>query len=103
MSITGKLALTQNLEAINECKELNLPTVTLIVAGRHVILENYLNDWNSIVMCYLPGSEGDGIANVLTGKSEIRGKLPMPWYQKVEDIKTDKIMFEVGYGLSYSK
>ena len=52
-------------------------------------------------MCYLPGSEGDGIANVLTGKSEFRGKLPMPWYQEVDDIKTDQVLFPVGYGLAY--
>ncbi len=101
ISITGKMALRKNLQAINECKELSIPTVTLIVAGRNLILEDYLKDWDSVVMCYLPGSEGDGIANVLTGKSEFRGKLPMPWYQEVDDIKTDQVLFPVGYGLAY--
>lgn len=103
MSIVGSLALEQNKAAITSCKKLGLPTVTLIVAGRQVILEDYMNDWDSVVMCYLPGSEGDGIANVLTGKSEFCGKLPMPWYQHVEDIKTEKVLFPVGYGLGYAK
>jgi len=52
-------------------------------------------------MCYLPGSEGDGVANVLTGKSIFKGTLPMPYYSKVEDIRTDKVLFPVGYGLKY--
>lgn len=103
MSITGRMALRQNKNAIEICKELNIPTITLIVAGRHLILEDNLKNWDSVVMCYLPGSEGDGIANVLTGRSEFRGKLPMPWYQQVEDIKTDQVLFPVGYGLTYSK
>ena len=52
-------------------------------------------------MCYLPGSEGEGVANVLTGKSSFKGILPMPYYRKVEDIRTDHVMYPVGYGLTY--
>ncbi len=60
-----------------------------------------MKQWDGIVMCYLPGSEGDGIANVLTGKSCFKGTLPMPYYSTVEDIRTDNVMFPVGYGLKY--
>jgi beta-glucosidase len=60
-----------------------------------------MKQWDGIVMCYLPGSEGNGVANVLSGKSSFKGKLPMPYYSKVEDIRTDKVLFPVGYGLKY--
>jgi len=31
-------------------------------------------------MCYLPGSEGKGISDVLCGCADFAGKLPSPWY-----------------------
>jgi len=101
ISITGKLGLDGNADAIKLAKELQHPTVACIVAGRNVIMDEYMNQWDGIVMCYLPGSEGDGVANVLTGKSIFKGTLPMPYYSKVEDIRTDKVLFPVGYGLKY--
>ncbi len=101
ISITKELGLDANANAIDLAKSLGHPTVTCIVAGRNVIISDYMKQWDGIVMCYLPGSEGDGIANVLTGKSSFKGTLPMPYYSKVEDIRTDNVMFPVGYGLKY--
>jgi beta-glucosidase len=66
-----------------------------------VIYEEYDSDWDAVVMCYLPGSEADGVANVLTGKSSFSGKLPMPYYASTDDILTANTKFDVGYGLSY--
>ncbi len=101
ISITGKLGLDGNKEAIDQAKNLGLPTITLLVAGRNVIMKDYMNQWDSIVMCYLPGSEGDGVANVLIGKSSFKGKLSMPYYSNVKDIRTDNVLYPVGYGLKY--
>jgi len=101
ISITGKLGLDGNAEAIKLAKDLQHPTVTCIVSGRNVIMDEYMNQWDGIVMCYIPGSEGDGVANVLTGKSCFKGTLPMPYYAKVDDIRTDKVLFPVGYGIMY--
>lgn len=101
ISITEELGLNGNAKAIDLAKNLGHPTVACIVAGRNVIISDYMKQWDGIVMCYLPGSEGDGIANVLTGKSSFKGTLPMPYYAKVGDIRTDQIMFPVGYGLKY--
>lgn len=101
ISITGELGLDGNAKAIDLAKRLGLPTIACLVAGRNVIISDYMNQWDGIVMCYLPGSEGDGVANVLTGKSSFKGTLAMPYYSKVEDIRTEQVMFPVGYGLKY--
>lgn len=101
LSITGSKAMPENTAAIAEAKALGKPTVACIVAGRNVIIDDYINDWDSVVMCYLPGSEADGISNVLLGKSQFSGKLAMPWYSSVNDIGTDKEKFKIGYGLNY--
>lgn len=102
INITGSLGLTGNKKAIDQAKSLGNPTVALIVSGRNVIISDYMEQWDGIVMCYLPGSEGDGIANVLTGKKTFKGTLPMPYYSRVEDIRTDQVLYPVGYGLTYS-
>lgn len=103
LSIVGELAHPDNEEAIEYATSLNIPTVTLLVTGRNTIITEYMNDWDGIVMCYLPGSEGDGVASVLVGEKPFHGKLSMPYYKKVEDIGKDNIelLYEFGYGLTY--
>lgn len=99
ISIVGTHALADNKKVIELADSLGLPTVTLLVAGRNVLLGDYWKQWDTVVMCYLPGSEGDGIANVLCGKKNFRGTLPMPYYSETGDIGTEKVLFPVGYGL----
>ena len=102
MSLFGTLGLKGNSEARKEAKELGKPTVTCIVAGRNVLINKRLyDDWDSVVMCYLPGSEGKGISDVLCGCADFTGKLPSPWYSSLDQIRTDKCWLERGYGLSY--
>lgn len=101
LSIVGKLALGGNKAAIETAKQLGKPTATLVVAGREVLLGDYLNSWDSVVMCYLPGSEGEGVANVLAGKTGFSGKLSMPWYKTTKGIGTEDVLFKQGYGLTY--
>jgi beta-glucosidase len=103
LSIVGEKAHKDNKAAIDLAKSLNKPVITLLIAGRNVIISDYIDDWDGLVMCYLPGSEGDGVASVLSGEAPFTGKLPMPYYESVDDIgKEDaKLLFEVGYGLTY--
>ncbi|MBP5362233.1 MAG: hypothetical protein J6Y71_04320 [Ruminococcus sp.] len=58
-------------------------------------------DWNSDVMCYLPGKEGKGISDVLCGCADFTGKLPSNWYGSLDQIGTDKCFIKCGYGESY--
>lgn len=104
LSITGDKAHPENIEAIELAKSLDKPVVTLIIAGRNVIISEYMDDWDGVVMCYLPGTEGDGIASVLSGEAPFAGKLPMPYYKSVEDIgdESKNLLFDMGYGLTYT-
>ena len=103
LSITGEFGHEENQEAIEFAESLDKPVITLLVAGRNVIISDYVDNWDGLVMCYLPGSEGDGVASVLSGEVNFTGKLPMPYYKSVEDIgKEDATMlYEFGYGLEY--
>ena len=58
-----------------------------------------------------PGSEGDGIAEVLFGEYNFSGKLPHSWPKSVKDYKEKygpnfwdksiKPLYPLGYGLNY--
>ncbi len=102
LSLTGSLSLPENAAAIAEAKALGKPIVTVIIAGRNVLIGDYINDWDAVVMSYLPGTEGGGIAAVLTGEAPFTGKLPMPWYKSVDDIgkENPNLLFELGFGLT---
>lgn len=102
LALCGSLGLSRNKQAIAEAKELGKPTVACIVAGRQVLIDDYADDWDSIVMCYLPGSEGQGVADVICGDADFTGKLPSDWYGSVDEIGTSKNWLPKGYGLSYN-
>lgn len=101
MELCGELGLKGNAEAIAEAEALGKPTVACVVAGRQVILGDCYDKCDGVVMCYLPGSEGQGVADVLCGGSSFTGKLPSPWYNSVDQIGTGDCWLERGFGLSY--
>ncbi len=102
MELCGTLGLRGNKAAIDEANSFGKPVVACIVAGRQVIIKDYYDDWDAVVMCYLPGSEGQGVADVLCGRNDFTGKLPSPWYNSVDQIGTDTYWLPQGYGLSYN-
>lgn len=104
LALCGALGLPGNAVAIAKARALGKPTVTCIIAGRNVILDQADYDsWDSVVMCYLPGSEGKGISDVLCGCADFTGNLPSAWYGSIEQIGTDECFLERGYGESYGK
>ncbi len=91
-----------NTQAIDDARMLKKPIVTCIIAGRQLAISNSdMSSWDSVVMCYLPGSEGKGISDVLCGCANFSGKLPEPWYNATRKIGTDDQLFKTGYGLTY--
>ena len=90
LSITGKLALRGNLSAIRKAQALReergIPVTALLVAGRNLIISEEEDNWDSIVMCGLPGSAGEGIADVLLGREKFTGISPMPWYRDLNEV-----------------
>ena len=100
LSITGCHALEENQDAIEEARllrdEYGIPTVACIVSGRHVLIDDYIDKWDAVVMCYLPGSEGRGVANLLMGVSGFYGSLKKPWYKSTNG--TEECLFPEGYG-----
>ncbi|MGW4299796.1 glycoside hydrolase family 3 protein [Streptomyces sp. NPDC004376] len=51
----------------------------LIVSGRPQLVGDQLNKIGALVASWLPGTEGDGVADVLYGKRAFTGQLPVTW------------------------
>jgi beta-glucosidase len=80
--------------------------VVLDVAGRTQIITDELPKIDAFVASWLPGSEGEGVADVLFGKQPFTGKLPVTWPRSqaqepinVGDRNYDPL-FPYGYGLT---
>jgi len=79
-----------------------------MLSGRALYVNPQINAADAFVEAWLPGSEGEGVADVLTGKYDFTGKLSFSWPRRpdqtplnVGDPKYDP-QFAYGFGLSYA-
>jgi beta-glucosidase len=100
---------SDNLELLKKYKSEGIKTVAVFLSGRPMWVNNHLNASDAFVAAWLPGSEGGGVADVLFGKRDFKGKLPFSWPKlatqyvlNVGDKGYDPL-FAYGYGLSYAK
>jgi beta-glucosidase len=84
-----------------------VPIVTLLISGRPMIADLVMDASEAFMAIWLPGSEGDGIADVLFGDYAPTGKLSFTWPRSVDqhpinvgDENYDPL-FEFGYGLTW--
>ncbi len=84
-----------------------VPVVTLLISGRPLIVDAALEASDSFAAVWLPGTEADGIADVLFGDYAPTGKLSFSWPRSAEqhpinvgDEDYDPL-FAFGYGLSW--
>ncbi len=84
----------------------DIPVIAVMVAGRPLTIAEQLGDFDALVMAWLPGTEGAGVADVLLGDTDFTGTLTYtwPWYaadiaNKFDAENEDKILFKYGSGL----
>jgi len=102
------LTLSQHdRQLVATMKEAKIPLVVILFSGRPVILNEVLDQADAILAAWLPGTEGQGIADVLFGDYKPTGKLSFTWPKSMEQIPINigdqpyEPLFEYGYGLSY--
>lgn len=69
----------EDLQTIDKVRAASKKLVVIIVSGRPLDLGPDTSDWDAIVAAWLPGNEGDGVADVLFGDYPFTGKLPLAW------------------------
>jgi len=103
----GQLALAwEDVQILKKVKAAGKPVVVIIVSGRPLLIADYLGDWDAVVAAWLPGSEGQGVADVLFGDYNFTGKLPVTWPKSLEQLPINygdadyDPLFPYGYGLT---
>ena len=96
---------------INTYANKGLKIITVLVSGRPLVTTKQIEQSDAFIAAWLPGSEGDGIAEVLFGDYNFKGKLPHSWPKDTLDFdgkygpnfwnESITPLFPFGYGLVY--
>ncbi|KAL1348052.1 hypothetical protein HN51_024047 [Arachis hypogaea] len=80
--------------------------VVVLVTGRPVVVQPYLSKIDALVAAWLPGTEGQGVADTLFGDYGFSGKLARTWFKSVDQLpmnvgdKHYDPLFSFGFGLT---
>jgi beta-glucosidase len=78
--------------------------VVILVSGRPIVVTDYVNQWDALVAAWLPGTEGQGVADVLFGDVPFSGRLPVTWPASTDQLplgsSTEAPLFPSGFGLT---
>jgi beta-glucosidase len=98
----------ESLELIKKLKAQGIPVVAVMLSGRALYVNPQINAADAFVEAWLPGSEGEGVADVLTGKNDFTAKLSFSWPKRPDQTElnlgdaTYDPQFAYGFGLSYA-
>jgi beta-glucosidase len=98
----------EDVQAVANMKKAGVPVVVVLLSGRPLILGDVLDQADALVAAWLPGSEGEGVADVLFGDYKPTGKLSRTWPRSMAQvpltINSDgpyDPLFKYGFGLTY--
>lgn len=80
--------------------------VVVLITGRPVVIQPYIAQIDALVAAWLPGTEGQGVADVLFGDYGFTGKLPRTWFKTVDQLPMNvgdphyDPLFPFGFGLT---
>ena len=77
-----------------------------------MLINDSIKSADAFVAAWLPGTEGEGVADILFGDHDFTGKLPYTWLRHINqlpfdfaNLPTDNCnapLFPYGYGLTYT-
>ena len=100
---SSDIQLAANMRGV--CSQL----IVILISGRPMIVTEQLPDWDGFVAAWLPGTEGQGVADVLFGKLPFTGKLSFTWPRSTAQLPFDfdqlgsgdnGPLFPYGFGLT---
>lgn len=96
----------EDLQTIRTVSAKGIPVVVILISGRPMVVNQELQASAAFVAAWLPGSEGQGVSDVLFGDFDFEGKLSFEWPESEQhpshgnDHPTP--LFHPGYGLRYT-
>ncbi len=97
---------SESLGVVARMKAAGMKVVVVLVSGRPLLIEDLHPYADAIIAAWLPGTEGDGVADVLFGSHNPTGKLSFSWPKATSTTfnvgeSGYQTLHPVGFGLSY--
>ena len=78
--------------------------IVVLMSGRPMIITDQLPQIDAFVAAWLPGSEGDGISDLIFGAAPFTGRLSYVWPRSMAQVPLSQLngqqpLFEFGFGL----
>lgn len=98
----------EDIKTINNISAAGVPIIIILISGRPLIVDEELSKSEAFIAAWLPGSEGQGVADVLFGDFDFLGKLSFNWpsqrnFSNNLYNQETKPLFPIGYGLNYQQ
>ncbi|KAM0937158.1 putative glucan 1,3-beta-glucosidase [Dioscorea sansibarensis] len=84
----------------------SIKCVVVIISGRPLVIEPYVHMIDAVIAAWLPGTEGQGVTDVLFGDYGFSGKLSRTWFKSVDQLPLNigdahyEPLFPFGFGLT---
>lgn len=96
-----------DVNAVKQMKQAGLPVVVILISGRPLLLDSIIDDCDAILAAWLPGTEGQGVTDLLFGEYKPTGKLSYTWPRSNAQLpinvgdKNYQPLFRYGFGMTY--
>jgi beta-glucosidase len=99
-----------DLTLLSQARATGKPVVAIVMSGRTPLITNALGNADAWIAAWLPGTEGEGVADILFGDVKPTGKLSHSWRR--DDTQANFMtccnsgtaynpLFPLGFGLTY--
>lgn len=97
----------EDVELVARARQSGKPVIVVLFSGRPMIINRVLDNSDAMLAAWLPGTEGQGVADVLFGDYKPTGKLPHTWPRSMSQVPCaggickGAPLFPYGFGLTY--
>jgi beta-glucosidase len=99
----------EDAAVVSNLKKAGIPVVVILLSGRPMIIDQVLPQADAFVAAWLPGTEGQGVADVLFGDYRPTGKLSFSWPRSNGQLPLNihspkqkyEPLFQYGFGLTW--
>jgi beta-glucosidase len=99
----------EDVVAVRNMKNAGLKVVVILVSGRPMLINEILDLADALIAAWLPGTEGQGVADVIFGDYNPTGRLSFSWPRNASQYPTNTAdpnydpLFPYFFGLSYKQ
>ncbi|MGE5316688.1 MAG: glycoside hydrolase family 3 N-terminal domain-containing protein, partial [Chloroflexota bacterium] len=97
---------TEDVNTVRTLKQAGIPVIVILISGRPMLINNILPYCDAIIAAWLPGTEGEGITDILFGDFQPSGLLSNSWPRDMQQVPVNvndanyNPLFGYGYGIT---